>query len=84
MRAILTAALLLAACSGGEEAGDNATPPAPAPTGPAPKTPLTQGVIAEPGNTAEWMEPSSNADDPTVAPFDQEELGRPLVNDTTG
>lgn len=83
MRILLPAALLLAACSGGEDAAQNntaAAAPAPQPTGPAPRTPVTQGVTPEPGNLAEWMEPGSNASDPKVAPFDEQGLDRPLVN----
>lgn len=80
MRAILFAALLLAACSGGGDEGQNkAAPPAPRPTGPAPRTPVTQGVTPEAGNEAGWMEPSSNAGDPTTAPYGQG-LDAPLVN----
>lgn len=83
MRIVLPAALLLAACSGGEDAAQNngaAAAPAPRPTGPAPRTPVTQGVTPEPGNLAEWMEPESNAGDPVRAPFGDQGLDAPLVN----
>ena len=81
MRILLPAALLLAACSGGEEAAEqNRTPPAPRPTGAAPRTPVTQGVTPQPGNDAGWMEPASNATDPKQAPFADQGLDRPLVN----
>jgi hypothetical protein len=80
MRVLLPAALLLAACSGGDEAQNNAMPPAPQPTGPAPRTPVTQNVTPEPGETPAWLAPESNAGDPKEAPFDQS-LDRPLVSD---
>lgn len=79
MRILLAAALTLTACSGGDEAQNDAMPPAPQPTGPAPRTPVTQGVTPAPGETPGWLEPESNASDPKEAPFDQT-LDRPLVN----
>ncbi len=78
MRILIAAALLLAACSGKEEEG-NATPPAPQPTGPAPRTPTTN-VSPLPGGEPGWLEAQSNAGDPAEAPYDEAAADEPLVN----
>lgn len=75
MRIFLASALLIAACSPGQ---DNATTPTPEPTAPAPKTPLTD-IRPEPGNSAGWMAPADNGSDPKDAPYG-DLLDQPLVN----
>ena len=77
MRAFFALPLLLAACSG-ESSGNNTQPPAPRPTGPAPKTPVTD-VSPEPGNSASWMGTRDDAGDPKTAPYGNL-LDQPLVN----
>ena len=79
MRLVLPAALLLAACPGdGVEIDNSAQTPAPKPTGPAPKTPVTS-ISPAPGNSAAWMDARDGADDPKSAPY-ANVLDQPVVN----
>lgn len=79
MRAfLLSAAVLLAACSGGDEANTAAETPAPKATGPAPQTPVT-GISPEPGNSSSWMRTRDDAGDPKSAPYGNL-LDQPVVN----
>jgi hypothetical protein len=77
MRCTLPALLLLAACSGGEDA-KNSSAPAPKPTGPAPKTPVTS-ISPEPGKSPTWMGVREGAEDPKSAPY-SDVLDQPVVN----
>jgi hypothetical protein len=81
---LLTLLLPLAACSGSDEAANNAAAaqPIPKPTGPPPLTPTIKNPPIAPGNEAAWMGPRP-ADDPTTAPYGNL-LDQPLVNDTAG
>lgn len=81
MRFIIAPALLLAACSGGgEEKNSTAQAPAPKPTGPAPKTPVT-GISPAPGKSPTWMGAREGAGDPKRAPYG-DVLDQPVVNGT--
>lgn len=75
------AAVLLAACSGGDKAEQAQAQPAPAPspTGPAPRTPVLQNVSPEPGASPTWMAPRPNPGDPKTAPF-ANTLDQPVVD----
>jgi hypothetical protein len=82
MRLVLLALpLLLAACSGQEEGSENtsaAQAPAPKPTGPAPKTPVT-GIQPEPGKSPAWLGARDNAGAPLSAPYGNL-LDQPVVS----
>ena len=79
MRAILPFLLLLAACSAGGEGNNTAAQaPAPKPTGPAPRTPLT-GITPAPGKTPTWLGVRDGAEDPQSAPYGNV-LDQPVVN----
>ena len=80
MRATLLVSLvLLAACSGGGEANNTAQAPAPKPTGPAPKTPVTR-ISPAPGKAPTWMGVRNDAGDPKTAPYGNL-LEQPVVNE---
>lgn len=79
MRCALPALLLLAACSGGEEEKNaSAHAPAPKPTGPAPRTPVTN-ISPEPGKSPTWMGVRDGGGDAKSAPYG-DVLDQPVVN----
>jgi len=79
MRAVLLAALLLPACSSGGEGNNTAAQaPAPRPTGPAPKTPVTK-ITPEPGKAPSWLDARDDPAAPRTAPYGNT-LNEPLVD----
>lgn len=80
MRALLPVLCLLAACSGGGEGNKTAAapPPAPAPSGPAPETPVTN-ITPAPGRTPTWLEARAGSGDPKRAPYG-DVLDQPVVD----
>lgn len=78
--ALLPLAAALAACSSSDDGGNNAAAaaPAPAPTGPAPKTPKLD-LPPQGADAGDWMKPQAAPNDPKEAPYGNL-LDQPVVN----
>lgn len=82
MRTFILAILLSLAACASEPAANNAdaaaAAPAPRPTGPVPKTPVTD-VTPAPGESPSWMGAGPAPDAPPTAPY-ADLLDQPVVN----